>query len=65
MNMLLWTTSVGEDYFPVIEDLKSTGYEGIEIPIGDGDEKFYQKIGRKCPGISGAFYSSEIGLAFG
>ena len=47
MNMLLWTTSVGEDYFPVIEDLKSTGYEGIEIPIGDGDEKFYQNIGRK------------------
>lgn len=47
MNMLLWTTSVDEGYFPVIEDLKRTGYEGIEIPIGDGDEKFYQKIGRK------------------
>ena len=45
MNMLLWTTSVTEEYKPILEDIKRTGFDGIEIPIGDGDEDFYKIIG--------------------
>lgn len=45
MNMLLWTTSVDEQYFPLIEKLKTTGFDGIEIPIGEGNAEDYRKIG--------------------
>ena len=49
--MLLWTTSVDEAFFPMIDDLKATGFDGIEIPIGDGDLSFYQKIGDKLSNL--------------
>ena len=44
MNMLLWTTHVTSEHFPVIEKLKKTGFDGIEIPIFDGDVAHYQSI---------------------
>ncbi len=47
MNMLLWTTFVDEQYFPILEKLKETGYDGVEIPIGDGDAADYRKVGNK------------------
>ncbi len=50
--MLLWTTAVTEEYFPIIDKLKATGFEGIEIPIGDGDLGFYQKIGDKLGSLN-------------
>ena len=46
MNMLLWTTAVTEEYRPLFEDLKRTGFDGIEIPIGDGALPDYEKIGK-------------------
>lgn len=45
MNMLLWTDHVTEQQFPMIEILKQTGYDGIEIPLGTGDAHHYQRIG--------------------
>ncbi len=48
MNMLLWTDHVTEEYFPLIEQLKTTGYEGIEVPLGAGDEAHYASIGAFC-----------------
>ena len=46
MNMLLWTNHVTEQHFPLIETLKKTGYEGIEVPLGDGDLQHYTMIGK-------------------
>ncbi len=46
MNMLLWTAHVTEAYHPILEDLKATGYEGIEIPIGEGKSSDYERIGK-------------------
>jgi D-psicose/D-tagatose/L-ribulose 3-epimerase len=46
MNMLLWTTSVDQSHYPILEDLKKTGYDGIEIPIGEVPEKNYQVIAK-------------------
>jgi len=43
--MLLWTTFVDEAYFPTIEKIKQVGFDGIEIPIGDGTAKDYRKVG--------------------
>lgn len=45
MNMLLWTNHVTEEHFHIIDQLRKTGYEGIEIPMGDGDIAHYRAIG--------------------
>ena len=33
MNLLLWTTHVTEEHYPQLEKIKSTGFDGVEIPI--------------------------------
>ena len=33
MNMLLWTADVDEEHFPLFEELKKTGFDGVEIPL--------------------------------
>lgn len=43
--MLLWTTFVDERYYPTIEKIGKAGYDGVEIPIGEGAEKDYLKLG--------------------
>ncbi len=48
MNMLLWTTNVTEEHYPILEQLKSYGYDGVEIPIFELDVEPYQKLGAKC-----------------
>lgn len=45
MNMLLWTDHVGEQQFPIIEELKKTGYDGIEVPLGRGEMPHYKRVG--------------------
>ena len=46
-NLLLWTTHVREDQFHLIDDLKATGYDGVEIPLFEGDVAHYEKLGKK------------------
>lgn len=45
-NLLLWTTHVTEEHWPIIEDLKSTGYDGVEIPMFEGEVAHYEKLGK-------------------
>lgn len=45
-NMLLWTTVVTEGHAPILEQLKAAGYDGVEIPIFDGDPAGYAALGR-------------------
>lgn len=45
MNMLLWTNHVTEQHYDIIENLKEIGYEGIELPLGEGDISHYSTIG--------------------
>lgn len=46
-NLLLWTGHVTEENFPVLEKLKATGYDGVEIPIFDpSDPSHYSRIGQ-------------------
>lgn len=33
MNLLLWGTEIDERLFPVLEQIKEIGYDGVEIPI--------------------------------
>ena len=46
MNMLVWTAHVTEVHYPIVDALKKTGYDGIELFLGAGDEKLYASHGR-------------------
>lgn len=52
-DMLLWATELNERHRPLIEDIKATGYDGIEVPIFGGMPDDYVRIGR---------WLDEIGL---
>jgi len=43
-NMLLWTTHVTEDHVPILKALKATGYDGVEIPVFEGEPEHFRKI---------------------
>lgn len=42
MNLLLWGTAINEELFPVLEQIKAIGYEGVEVPIFDVNPKNWQ-----------------------
>jgi D-psicose/D-tagatose/L-ribulose 3-epimerase len=44
MNLLLWTTHVTAEHFPLIAQLKAEGFDGVEIPLFEGDAAHYRKI---------------------
>lgn len=37
MNLLLWGTEIDERLFPILEQIKSIGYAGVEIPVFNTD----------------------------
>jgi D-psicose/D-tagatose/L-ribulose 3-epimerase len=47
MNLLLWTTHVTEEHYPQLEKIKATGFDGVEIPIFEGNDAHYVKLRRK------------------
>ncbi len=47
MNLLLWTGVVTEEHFPLLDQIKSWGYDGVELPVFDFTLETYQKIGQK------------------
>ena len=46
-NLLLWATHVTDALLPVIEDIKATGYDGVEIPMFEGTPEHYARLGRR------------------
>ena len=46
-NLLLWTTHVTDAHWPTIEALAATGYDGVEVPVFEGDPEDYRAIGRR------------------
>lgn len=49
--MLLWTTFVDSSHKALLEDIKATGYDGVEIPIFDGSPDDYAAVGRMLDDI--------------
>ena len=43
-NLLNWTASISDDFFPHIERLKKIGYDGIEICMGQQDPAAYKRL---------------------
>lgn len=46
-NLLAWTAIISHDLMPVVEKLKSIGYDGIECFLGIEDEKVYKQFGKE------------------
>ena len=51
MNLLVWTAFVTEEHFPLLEKIKKTGYDGVEIPLFDGDAEHYKKIKKELDNL--------------
>jgi D-psicose/D-tagatose/L-ribulose 3-epimerase len=47
MNLLLWTGHLDESILPVLDRLKAMGYDGVEVPMFELDEKFYAEWGKR------------------
>jgi len=50
-NLLLWTTSVKGEHQPVLKDLKAAGYDGVEVPIFEGEPADYARLGEQLDAI--------------
>ncbi len=50
-NLLLWTTHVTDDLMPVIEGIKAAGYDGVEVPMFEGDPAHYAALRRRLGDI--------------
>jgi D-psicose/D-tagatose/L-ribulose 3-epimerase len=46
-DLLLWTTYVTDEHWGIVDQLKTAGYDGIEIPIFTGEVSHYEEIGRR------------------
>jgi D-psicose/D-tagatose/L-ribulose 3-epimerase len=44
MNLLLWTTHVTSEHHRTMARLKEAGYDGVEIPLFEGDASHYRGI---------------------
>jgi D-psicose/D-tagatose/L-ribulose 3-epimerase len=47
MNLLLWTTHVTQEHFPLLGQLKRAGYDGVELPLFEGNAAHYQELARE------------------
>ena len=47
MNLLLWGTEINETLFPVLEQIKAAGYDGVEVPIFDTDPDHWESWRKK------------------
>jgi D-psicose/D-tagatose/L-ribulose 3-epimerase len=45
MCMFLWTTNVTSEHEPILRDIKSTGFDGVEIPVFEGSPDDYRRLG--------------------
>jgi D-psicose/D-tagatose/L-ribulose 3-epimerase len=47
MNMLLWTTDVDESHYPLLDQIKEWGYDGVELPLFDLEESKFKALAKK------------------
>ncbi len=46
MCMFLWTTRIGPEHKPLLADIRKTGFDGVEIPVFEGQEADFAATGR-------------------
>src|SRR5687768_12372171 len=47
MNLLLWSSHITPAHFPVLEKLAAAGFDGVEVPVFEGDAAHYEQLGRE------------------
>ena len=47
MNLLLWGTEITEELFPVLEEIKEVGFDGVEVPVFDTQASLWKSWRRK------------------
>jgi D-psicose/D-tagatose/L-ribulose 3-epimerase len=58
MNLLLWTAELNESMIPILEMIKATGYDGIEVPLFNYDldyaawGKRLRDMGLECTAVT-------------
>jgi D-psicose/D-tagatose/L-ribulose 3-epimerase len=51
MNLLLWTGHVTTEHYPILANLKKAGYDGVEIPIFEGDAAHYKGLRKELDNL--------------
>jgi D-psicose/D-tagatose/L-ribulose 3-epimerase len=51
MNLLLWTTHVTSEHFPILAKLKRAGFDGVEVPIFEGNAAHYKTIRKELDNL--------------
>ena len=51
MNMHLWSTDIQPSHFPIIDQLKDIGYDGIEFFLGSDHRQSYEQLGEYTRGL--------------
>ena len=59
-NLLLWTTHVTDEHWPTIEALAKAGYDGVEVPVFEGDPEDYRAIGQRLSDLG--LRSTTVGV---
>lgn len=44
-NLLLWTTHVTAEHTAILKGIKKAGYDGVEIPVFEGNPDHYARVG--------------------
>jgi D-psicose/D-tagatose/L-ribulose 3-epimerase len=47
MNLLLWTAHLRSEHLPVLQKIKAAGFDGVEIPIFEGDAAHFQSMAKE------------------
>ena len=45
MCMFLWTTNVTREHEQLLRDIKATGFDGVEVPVFEGEPSDYARLG--------------------
>jgi D-psicose/D-tagatose/L-ribulose 3-epimerase len=45
-NLLLWTTHVTDEHLPLLARLKAAGYDGVEVPVFEGEVAHFRRLGQ-------------------
>src|SRR5262245_16683004 len=51
MNLLLWTRHLTSEHFPLLAKLKQTGFDGVELPLFEGDADHYKAVAKELKNL--------------
>ncbi|MGL6075947.1 MAG: sugar phosphate isomerase/epimerase family protein [Fimbriiglobus sp.] len=51
MNLLLWTGMVTEADFPTMAKIRAAGFDGVELPLFDGNEAHYKTVKKELDNL--------------